>query len=244
MEWPAGDRAALEARRARGMIVVRYGQGEVELLLQCEAHGGATYRYVGLTPKRETLAIKNREELHAAMPVHAATLEAALSRGDELAVKLDVVGVYESESRRWNAADLHGDCARATHVIASLTVGAFEISASRSTSSSAGGSAFGASVGGARQSSTSTMKRDGDTGACATGTTKAAAPPQGCGGVLRIDVVPIQMPVATGSCAPNDVSCMTARASGGCSPGFVRKGDVCEAANPERPTLLEGLGGK
>jgi hypothetical protein len=38
---------------------------------------------------------------------------------------------------------------------------------------------------------------------------------------------------------------MTARAQGGCAAGFVRKGDVCEAVNPERPGLLEGLrGGK
>jgi hypothetical protein len=244
MEWPAADRAALEARRSRGVIVVRYGQGEVEVLARCEAKAAA-YRYVGLTPKRETLAIKNREELHAAMPIHAAHLEATLAQGDELAVTLDVVGVYESEPRTWTSADLHGDCAGATHVVAGLTVGAFEIFAARSSSASAGASAFGASAGGARERSLSTLKRDGSAAACAAGTTNTSAPPVGCGGLLRIEVVAIQVPVATGTCAPGDVACMSARAQGGCAAGFVRKGDVCEAVNPERPGLLEGLrGGK
>lgn len=243
MEWPAADRAALEARRSRGVIVVRYGQGEVEVLPRCEAKAAA-YRYVGLTPKRETLALKNREELHAAMPIHAARLEATLAQGDELAVRLDVVGVYESEPRTWTSADLHGDCAAATHVVAGLTVGAFEISAARSSSASASGSAFGASAGGARERAVATSKSDGTAAACASAASNTSAPPAGCAGLLRIDVVPIQVPVVTGTCAPGDLACMTARAQGGCAPGFVRKGDVCEAVNPERPGLLEGLSGK
>ena len=243
MEWPVADRAALEARRAHGLIIVRYGQGEIDVLTRCDAK--SAYRYVGLTPKRETLAIRNREELHAAMPIHAARLEASLAQGDELAVRLDVVGVYESEPRTWTAADLHGDCAGATHVVAGLTVGAFEIAAARSSSASANGAAFGASAGGARERSVATSKSDGTAAACASAAQSTTAPPVGCGGLLRIEVVPIQVPVATGTCAPGDLACMSAHAQGGCAAGFVRKGNVCEAVNPERPGLLEGLrGGK
>src|SRR5262245_41983784 len=53
VEWPATDRAALEARRASGVVVVRYAQGEMELLPQCRT--AARYQFARVTPKHEGL---------------------------------------------------------------------------------------------------------------------------------------------------------------------------------------------
>lgn len=238
VEWPATDRAALESRRASGVVVVRYAQGEMELLPGCRS--AAHYQFARVTPKEEGLVVRTRDELHAAMPIHSATLEGRLAKHERLDVKLTVVGLFATEPRAWHARDLTGDCARATHVVTELSVGAFEIVASASEGASAGVRVMGASAGASHEGAREVVNRDGRAEAC----TGEGAPPAGCGALLRVELAPLAVPVQTGACAPGDVACMTARAQGGCSPGFVRKGDVCEAANPERPSLVQGLGGR
>jgi hypothetical protein len=86
------------------------------------------------------------------------------------------------------------------------------------------------------------VRRHGRHEACALRGPDGQAP-DGCGALLRVELVPLHLPVRSGACAPNDGECMTSRAQGGCGAGFVRKGDMCEPANPERPSLIEGLGG-
>lgn len=240
IDWPSTDRAALEARRGQGIVVVRYAQTEMTVLPACTA--AATYRFRPVTPKLEGVVIRDGEELNAALPLHSVGLEGRLARRESLDVKLAVVGMYASEPRTWRSEDLSGDCTGATHVVSSLAVGAFEIAASAESSVSGGAKGFGASVGVSKEASREVVRRDGRPEACAQA--GGSAPAADCRAPLRVELVPLTVPLQAGACAANDVECLSAKAQGGCGAGFVRNGNTCEAANPERPSLVEGLGGR
>ncbi len=228
LEWPAADRATLEAQRAQGVVVVRYGGREIEVLRGCKVTGA--YRYVPVTPKEEDVVMRDRAELDAAMPVHAVSLEARLAQKQQLQVAMTIVGAYEADARAWAAADLQGQCDGATHVVQELTVGAFEIDASAESSQAAGAGAFGVGASASHDAARETLNRDGDKAACAKSAAGDGAPPFACGAMLRMQVVPIRFPAAAAS-------------SGGCGPGLVRKGDACVAVSGDRPQLLDVLQG-
>jgi hypothetical protein len=225
LEWPAADRAALESQRAGGVVVVRYSGREMEVMRGCRA--AATYHYVALTPKEEDVVMRSGAELAAAMPIHAARLDARIEQKQKLEVAMTIVGMYESEARAWRAADLTGDCAGATHVIAALTVGAFELSASAETAAAAGVTMLGAGVEAHRDASKEVLDRDGHKDACAKTSAGAAAPPYECGALLRVEVAAIVFPATAAACGP----------------GLVQKGGACQAVDPGRPALLDVLQG-
>ena len=101
LEWPAADRAALEAQRAGGVVVVRYGGSEMEVLRGCRAPGA--YRYVPVTPKKEGLVVRDASELAAAMPIHTVSLEARLSHQQELDVAMTIVGLAVADRSAWGS---------------------------------------------------------------------------------------------------------------------------------------------
>jgi len=225
LEWPAADRAALESQRAGGVVVVRYSGREMRVMRGCRA--AAAYRYVALTPKEEDVVMRSGAELAAAMPIHAARLDARIEQKQKLEVTMTIVGMYESDAHAWRAADLSGDCAGATHVIAALTVGAFELSASAETSAGAGATMLGAGVEAHRDASKEVLDRDGKKDACTKTSAGAAAPPYECGALLRVEVAAIAFPATAAACGP----------------GLVQKGGTCQAVDPGRPALLDVLQG-
>jgi hypothetical protein len=229
VEWPAADRAALEAQRSAGVVVVRYGSGEMTVLSGCRAEG--RYRYVSLTPKEEGFTLHDVAELNAAVPIHAASLEGHLAQNQELSVQLTIVGTYQAPSRAWASSDLRGSCAGATHVLQALTVGAFEIAASARSGASAEARLGSAGVDGRRESRREVLHRDGKKEACAKSGARDGEPPFECGAMLRVEVSPVQF--AATSVAGGGVAV--------CGPGLVRKGDACESVASDRPPLLEVL---
>jgi hypothetical protein len=90
------------------------------------------------------------------------------------------------------ASDLQGDCSGATHFVYGVTVGAFDFYAGgkADVSGSAGIGNIGAK--GASQSEREDLNKDGEVSACSKATTGDKAPPEGCGALIRIEVVPIQ----------------------------------------------------
>ena len=196
VEWPASDRAALESQARRGRVVVRYSGCELEVLRGCQAPG--SYSYTALTPKRETVSIHDQDELYAHMPVHAASFEGALERNGQLEVSMTIVGMFESLTSPPSAAQLEGACDGATHVISALTIGAFEFYAGAGARVEAGGGVLGVKAGGKSESRREELSFDGDDGACRAASRDDDHPPDGCGGLLRIEVVPVL------SAAPRD----------------------------------------
>lgn len=90
VEWPAADRAQLEAAARQGLVAVRYDGCKMQVLSRCELEGD--YEYHPLTQKRDELRIRDRDALWAKLPLGAARLESALSREGQLNVDMMVVG--------------------------------------------------------------------------------------------------------------------------------------------------------
>lgn len=192
IEWPAAERARLEASARRGIVVVRYDGDTMEVLARCAAEG--SYAYTPTTPQREHLRIQDEDDLRASLPLGAAALRSQLARRGALEVDLHVVGTYESRDATPTAASLAGDCDGATHVVLGLTTGAFELHAAGSASvgGDVGAGGVGASAG-------SRARRDllssaGDVAACRSATPADEAPPYGCGALLRVEVARLAMP--------------------------------------------------
>jgi hypothetical protein len=213
IEWPAAERAALEARATKGLVAVRYSGCEMEVLTTCSAAGA--YEYVGLTQKTEGVRITNTDQLYAKLPIGAAGLETKLERAGQLNVDMTIVGRREANESVFNERDLDGRCDDATHVITGLTVGSFSFYTGKSAEVGAGASV--GNVGGGVGSSTDqqVLKTDGDVAACTSAGTGDTAPPEGCGALLRVEVVPIDRvfvnpstptPTAGGGSTPTDTS--------------------------------------
>jgi hypothetical protein len=191
VEWPSADRATLEAKAQSGLVAVRYVGCEMEVLHRCKLPG--KYAYTSITPKHDSLTIKDADELYANMPVGAAKLEGKLEKTGQLQVSMTIVGRYEADSASFPSDTLGEDCDRATHVVSGMTTGAFELSAGGTASVGGQAGGFGAGVGGKSSSSKETLERDGHEEKCE-GASRAGEPPDGCGAVLRLDLVPIEAP--------------------------------------------------
>jgi len=161
----------------------------MEVLDRCTGPGA--YGYWGVTRKDDTITIRNADDLYANIPIHAPLFEAKLQRSGELRVAMTIVGRYVAERETVRALELQGDCSRATHVVAALTAGAFELSAGSGAAVGGDAQVGGAGVGARSSAKRETLNRDGDLGMCSKATTKDREPPEGCGALLRVEVVPI-----------------------------------------------------
>lgn len=187
VEWPSTERAKLEASAKKGPVVVRYSGCEMQILDRCKAKGA--YSYVPTTRKRDTITIKNSDELYANIPIGAAKLESALERSGELNVSLTIVGRYEAASDVYKPEELEGECAGATHVVTGVTVGAFKFFAGAMGSGHVAATVLNAGGGAGASSSSNLLTEDGLEEDCDHATRADAQPPGECGALLRIEVV-------------------------------------------------------
>jgi hypothetical protein len=190
IEWPSTDRASLEASSHRGVVVVKVSPCDIEVL-RCRAPGG--YAYTPITPKSERLKINNDDDLYANLPVGAAKLSAKLQSTGRMDVDMTIVGELAADHPDVRRDELTGgDCESATHVIVGMTLGAFEFSASGAKTQTASAEVVIAGGGASHNASREVLARDGETSSCNAGSSADKAPPQSCGGTLRIEVASIQ----------------------------------------------------
>jgi len=189
VEWPAADRASLEARLAHGLVVVGARGCEIEVLRGCRVE--AQYDYVGLTRKNDRVRIRNKDELYANLPLGAASLEGKLARYKGLDVEIALVGMFEAPSLRTTRGELDGDCAAATHVITGVQVGAFQFYAGGAGELRAGAKVGNAGVGAGTSAERETLSADGSPARCDASTTADERPPEGCGAMIRIELTPL-----------------------------------------------------
>jgi hypothetical protein len=189
VEWSAPDRAVLEARIAEGVVAVSVNGCAIEILPSCK--GPSRYVYTATTPKRDTLLIRNSDELQATIPFGAARFGASLARSGELSVRMNVVGVYAAEQAAAKAEDMKGACDSATHIVTGLAAGAFEFSAGADAVVTGSASVAGLGADGKSTAKHEVLNRDGNDASCAAGRTSDAKPPEGCGAVLRLSLAPI-----------------------------------------------------
>lgn len=205
VEWPSTDRAALESAAQRGLVVVRYVGCEMELLPRCRVEG--SYRYTPVTLQSDRITIRNLDELYANVPLGAAKLEGELSARGELNVDLVIVGTYDAtEAHRVERGQLRGDCAGATHVLSSMTAGAFTFYSGAATSAGGGVGALGFGAGAKHGSARSLLSQSGDATSCRSATRQDEEPPEACGALLRVETVELAPQMGSVAIAPEPSS--------------------------------------
>ena len=125
-EWPASEKANLEAALMQGTVVVAYSGCSMRVLPQCRVKG--YYNWQHTTPTADVMTINNEDELYSKLPLGAVSLEAELKRSGNLEMKTVVSGQVRLVEA--NPADIgtEGECAQATHVLGALSIGAFTLS--------------------------------------------------------------------------------------------------------------------
>jgi hypothetical protein len=149
-EWPASEKANLEARLAEGSVVVSYSGCALKLLPRCKARG--VYQWRRTTTSTDVVEIHNADELYAKMPVGAVSLEGELQRSGRLAVQTTVSGQFQISGFD-GGLPRGSECEGATHVVGALSVGAFKLRSGGSAR--AGGHVTVAVVGGGKAASES-----------------------------------------------------------------------------------------
>ena len=190
VEWPSNFRGKLEAQAKKSAIAVHLEGCALQILPECRVR--AAYQYSAFTRKRDRVHIKNSQDLWANVPLSAASLEGKLASSGELNVNLITVGRWESEHRTISHADLEGNCAGATHLIAAMSVGAFEFYAGAQVDVGGGAKAFGTGAGARDAATRETINEDGDPKACEQAKANDAAPPFQCGSILRLELTAVQ----------------------------------------------------
>lgn len=124
-EWPASEKANLEARLREGAVVVSYTGCDMRLLPQCRMPG--TYGWRRTTTSTDVVEIRNADDLYAKLPLGAVSLEGELERTGRLAVQTTVSGQLQLVDFNPNLASRDPACIGATHVVGALSVGAFKL---------------------------------------------------------------------------------------------------------------------
>jgi hypothetical protein len=222
VEWPDAARGKLESLAKGGIVAVRYRGCELKVLGQCSIKSRG-YRYSPVTRKESRVTIRNADELYASLPVGPVRLEAKLETAGQLNVAMILVGRFEQAQRgRVTRDEMEGDCADATHVVSALTVGAFTFYAGAAADVGGGATAFGAGAAGRSAANRELLARDGDEAACARSASSDTTPPDGCGALVQIEVLPISE---------------TRRAAPSCPPGTDYNGFEC-VAHAKHPATL------
>lgn len=128
---PAEQRADMEVSARTGPVVVRFRDCQLHVLSNCSAKGA--YAFESAAPRTDHLVLSSPAELERRMPAQTAALEGELSRADGLSVFTRVVGRYVAAPAELSADALMGDCSGATHLVASIDVGAFVLRTGRSS---------------------------------------------------------------------------------------------------------------
>lgn len=233
IEWPPSDRAALEGLVAagKGLIAVRYEGCEMEIVRRCTVPG--QYDYTAVEPKRDDQLFRSADDLYAKIPLGAAQLEAELERHGALSLAMTVAGEHHAPRGRVDRDELSGDCERATHVITTISVGAFRLSAQAGARIGAGGRLGAGPAAGANSSADRAFDRnDGDPERCFANN-GGSAPTAGCGALLRLEVEPILEAAELAAkrlgkpCPPGTVLVEGGRFRPSARPGVAAVADFC-----------------
>ena len=187
-EWPATEKANLEARLRQGSVVVSYTGCTLRMLPRCRVRGDYVWRRT--TTATDVIEIRNADELYAKMPLGAVSLEGELSRSGRLAVQTTAAGQLQLSNFEPSSVPKAPECEGATHVVGALSVGAFKLRSGGAAH--AGGRATVAAIGSARGASDSeeTIVREaGAANRCELST--EAAPHAECASPLQMFLQPL-----------------------------------------------------
>jgi hypothetical protein len=174
-EWPASSKARLEAlMRDAGGIAVAYSGCELQIVDECRVAG--TYEWRRTTLSTDSTDIRDDDELYAKMPLGAASLEGELRRAGALKVVTEVAGEMDLVGFTGDHVPDTPACAKATHVVRGVSVGAFKLLASGQAGAKAGVNVGPVGGGGGSSESQSVLREAGDPMQCTQTTSDAPDP--------------------------------------------------------------------
>jgi uncharacterized protein len=239
------DRGDLEAKLKSGGPVVHFDCKSMKILPTCRMKN-VKYNWVGYTPKAQLVEMESGDDLGAALPINGMSFKAALERAGRLNLATMTVGQRSAGMLAVDPDNLEGDCAKGTHVINSVWVGAFKLETGSKGEVMAAADVFGAEAHAGSKSERKAMNSDGDVKSCEGAKEDASAPPSGCTAFVRLELLKIP-PKGTGPKAVSDDD-HGGDAPGGpgagppdkektekpvsCPPGRAWNGVFCAAAGP------------
>ncbi len=186
-EWPASEKANLEAMAHSGAVAVEYSGCAMRVLTGCRLMG--RYLWQRTTPASDQLQIDDVDELYAKLPLGAESLEGELKRTGTLTVDTKVSGQLRLNGFGASEVPPYGDCARATHVVGALAVGAFALDGKNTATASADVAVAQVRLGGKAERSAGVIRSAGDWKACDDGTEDGPAP--NCRSPIQVFLWPI-----------------------------------------------------
>ncbi|MDC3957595.1 hypothetical protein [Polyangium jinanense] len=165
---PAAEREALEKRLEEGPVAVKLEGCKLVVVKACELRASAAYR---AAPEDGSFTLSNEADIEREVPLGKGRLGTVVNGGRALEVKLAQAGRFTFGGATATPEATEA-CKEATHVVRGYTIGAFEVAESAS----------GAPV-----------EKAGDTEACAKGAANATTPPAGCGALVSIDLVALDL---------------------------------------------------
>jgi hypothetical protein len=196
-EWTASSKARLEVllnatlqNKDRTAVAVEYSGCELRIVDSCQPTG--TYDWNRSTLSNDTMEIHDADDLFAKLPLGAVSLEGALKRAGRLSIQTTVVGQIKLGRKSINMEEVAADvgCSRATHIVQSVSIGAFKMM--EGGSAKAGGSIGVKGIGEAGSSTErkeAMMRQSGSEEDCKQ--TTDGKPHSGCRSPLQLFLLPI-----------------------------------------------------
>ncbi len=193
VDWKPEQRSDLEVAMSQGIAVMAYDCHKLELLPDCTVEG--SYGFKGVVFKQQVIRLMDEDEIRANLPLSgtaiAARLKAELERGATLDLATALVGNLTGSRVAVNRGDLKGRCDGATHFVRGANVGAFVMQSGERAHVATAAGLFGASVDAGSKSSRLARVEDGSVDACSKSSTDATTPPNNCGALVRVHLLPI-----------------------------------------------------
>lgn len=188
VEWPGTHKVELESISKRGLVMVRLEGCKLDVLPRCEAPG--SYSYESVTPSRDTLEIKDDNDLFSKLPISSQSLRAELASGKMLNLDYVLVGQKLASGA---PTDRSGDCATATHYVRTISIGAYNMESASKAKAGADVDVGIVAVGAHSDSSRKRLKNSGDLEACSSKTEidEKTVKASGCGAPVKLGLAPL-----------------------------------------------------
>jgi hypothetical protein len=179
-----------------GAVAVEYSGCELRIVDRCKLPGSYAWRKTTLST--DTTDIHDEDELFAKLPIGAAALEGELKTSGSLHVQTTVSGQMQLVGKAADDATSGAECARATHLVTALSIGAFKLVAGGAVAAKGGADVGAAGIHAAgvhagTNQSKSILRASGDPAACAQAT--KAEPNPDCRSPIQIFLTPIKRAV-------------------------------------------------
>jgi uncharacterized protein len=231
VDWEAHQRADVEEAMSDGVAVVAYDCKSLRLLRGCSVDGA--YRFMSVSRKEEVVQLDDADEVRANLPSFGVAvlqnLGGDMQRGSSLDVAMVLVGKKRTTVGQVPRAALRGGaaCVGATHFVRGAFVGAFAMGLGSKGQVSATAAVFN----GSSKSQQLGRYRDGEPDACTQIQSGAAAPPDACSALVRLELIALDT-AAQASSAAGGPQQVTPTAEAGCAAGLVLTNGKCATPSP------------